>query len=345
MTGTRPGAALYNHGVSTVDELGEFALIARIAKAVERAGLTTPTAGGFALRLGIGDDAAAWSLAIGVEVATTDTMVEGVHFTAQTMAWADVGWKLWAASVSDVVSMGAVPLVGVVTLGIPGTLEVGAIDDVYVGLLEACAAYGTVIAGGDIVRSREVFLTVALNGVCEGELLRRDAARPGDAIGASGPLGGSNGGLRLLREGRQAPDALASAHRRPAPRVASGLALGAAGVTGAMDVSDGLVADLAKLCRASGVGARIDAASVPIAPALHEAFGEEEALACALGGGEDYEVVFTGSREAVERAVASIEGAAVIGEIVEDMTGRVRVRSADGTELEVSDAGWEHLGS
>lgn len=345
MTGTRPGAALYNHGMTTVGEMGEFPLIERIAKAIERKGLAAPTAGGFSLQLGIGDDAAAWTLGSGTEIVTTDTMVEGVHFTQATMSWTDVGWKLWAANVSDVVSMGAVPLVGIVTLGTPATLEMSAIARLYEGMVDACRHYGTLIVGGDIVNSREVFVTVALYGVCEGELLRRDVARPGDAVGVSGALGGSNGGLRLLRDGRPTPDGLATAHRRPTPRVATGLELRAAGVTGAMDVSDGLVADLAKLCRASGVGARIDAASVPIAPALYEAFGDEEALACALGGGEDYEVLFTGSCEAVERAVASIEGASVIGEIVEDMTGRVRVRSADGAELEVSDAGWEHLGS
>jgi thiamine-monophosphate kinase len=329
--------------VNTVGELGEFPLIARIAKAVERAGLAAPTAGGFRLHLGIGDDAAAWSLASGVEISTTDTMVDDVHFTAQTMSWTDVGWKLWAANVSDVISMGAVPLVGVVTLGIPASLDVSAIDDLYAGMLEACARYGTLLVGGDIVRTRETFVTVALNGVCEGAVLRRDVARPGDVVGVSGALGGSNGGLRLLRASGEAPDALANAHRQPTPRVATGLALVAAGVTGAMDVSDGLVADLAKLCRASGVGATIDAGRVPVAPALLEAFNEEDALACALGGGEDYEVLFTGSREAVERAMAQIDGAQIIGEIVDDTAGRVRVLGADGAEIEVSDAGWEHL--
>ena len=339
----RATGALYNRGVSTVGELGEFPLIARIAKAVERAGLAAPTAGGFRLHLGIGDDAAAWSLASGVEISTTDTMVDGVHLTAQTMSWTDVGWKLWAANVSDVTSMGATPLVGIVTLGIPASLDVSAIDDLYAGMLEACAYYGTLLVGGDIVRTRETFVTVALNGVCEGEVLRRDIARPGDVIGVSGALGGSNGGLLLLRAGGEAADALASAHRRPTPRVATGLALVTAGVTGAMDVSDGLVADLAKLCRASGVGATLHAPDVPVAMALYETFNDEDSLACALGGGEDYEVLFTGSREAVERAVAQIGGAQIIGEIVDDTAGRVRVLGADGVELEVSDAGWEHL--
>ncbi len=329
--------------VTTVGELGEFPLIERIASAIDRASLAAPTAGGFSLALGIGDDAAAWSLARGVQVTTTDTAVENVHFTQQTTPWADLGWRTWAANVSDIISMGATPLVGVVTLGIPGSLDVTAIDDLYVGMIDACRAYGTLIAGGDIVSSRDVFVTVALMGVCEGDLLRRDVAQPGDVIGVSGPLGGSAGGLRVLQRGLMSNDALLTAHRRPTPRVSTGQALLDAGVTGAMDVSDGLVADLAKLCRASGVGARVDSPLVPVASALHESFSDEESLLCALGGGEDYEVLFTGPRQAVERAVASIDGAAVIGEIVADTPGRVIVLGADGNELEVSDAGWEHL--
>lgn len=294
--------------------------------------------------LGIGDDAAAWSIPSGVEVVTTDTVVEGVHFTRETVPWADLGWRLWVANVSDVISMGGTPLVGVVTLGLPADLDVAAIDALYGGLIEACRHYGTLIAGGDIVRSRDVFVSVTLSGVCESEPLRRDRARPGYAIGVSGPLGGSGGGLRVLLEGLVPNDALVAIHRRPRPRVASGMALCDAGVRVAMDVSDGLVADVAKMCRASGVGAMLLAAKVPVESALHETFNDEDALFLALGGGEDYEVVFAGEPDAVERAVAKIDGAVVIGQVVDDTPGRVRVLDAAGDELTVSNAGWEQLG-
>ncbi len=335
--------AIYNLSVTTVGELGEFPLIERIATAIKRASLAVPTAGGFRLELGIGDDAAAWSLARGVQVNTTDTAIEGVHFTSQTMPWADLGWRVWAANVSDIISMGATPLVGLVTLGLPRSLDVTAIDDLYAGMIEACREYGTLIAGGDIVSSRDTFVTVALMGVSEGNLLRRDVARLGDVVGVSGPLGASEGGLRMLQRGLAFNDALLIAHRHPIPRVAIGKALLDAGVTGAMDISDGLVADLGKLCRASGVGATVDAISVPVAAALQDLFSTEEALLCALGGGEDYEVLFTGPREAVTRAVAVIDGASVIGEIVADTSGRVIVLAANGNELQLRDAGWEHL--
>jgi thiamine-monophosphate kinase len=148
----------------------------------------------------------------------------------------------------------------------------------------------------------------------------------GDLVGVSGPLGGSAGGLRLLQRGLMSNDALISAHRRPRPRVSTGLALLNSGITGAMDVSDGLIADLAKLCRASGVAATTDSRLVPVAHALHESFSEEEALLCALGGG-----------------VASIDGAAVIGEIIAGTPGRVTVLGADGNERGVTETGWDHL--
>jgi thiamine-monophosphate kinase len=330
--------------VTTVGEIGEFPLIERIAAAVDGARLPAPSTGGFRLNLGIGDDAAAWTPARGTEVLTTDTVVEGVHFTRETVPWLDLGWRLWAANVSDVIAMGGVPLVGVVTLGLPGSLEVQAIDDLYAGMIEACGEYGTLIVGGDIVTSRDVFVTLALNGVCEGRVLRRDVARPGDVIGVSGPLGGSAGGLRVMSDHLAPNDALVAIHRRPKPRVSTGLALAEAGVTGAMDVSDGLIADLGKLCKASGVAATVRATDVPVEPSLYESFGAQEALLLALGGGEDYEVLFTGPREAVERAVEAIDGAGVIGEVTSGKAGDVRVIDKDGRKMALVATGWEHLG-
>jgi thiamine-monophosphate kinase len=329
--------------MTTVGNLGESGLIERIAATVAEANLAAPTAGGFELRLGIGDDAAAWTIASGVEVSTTDTMVEGVHFTRETTPWADVGWKLWAANVSDVASMGAVPLTGVVTLALPNDLAIEAIDELYAGMLDACRCYGTLLVGGDVVSAREVIVTVAMNGVCDGDPLRRDTARPGDLVALTGPVGASAGGLRAMRRGIKGVgvDNLIAAHRRPMPRVEAGQALQEAGVTCAMDVSDGLAADLGKMCRASGVGARLDAFYVPMTPALLAVFGDD-ALELALGGGEDYELVFAAPRAAVERAMASLSGVAIVGGIVEG--SGVRVVGADGEELPLTDRGWEHLG-
>ena len=332
--------------MTTMREIGEFGLIERLAAQVDAAELKGPEYEGFALRYGIGDDAAAWRLEGGIEVATTDTVVEGSHFTRETTPWNDLGWKAWAANVSDVASMGALPLTGVVTLGLPADLPVRYIEELYEGMLDGCHEYGTLIVGGDVVSSRDVFVSVTMNGVCIGEPLVRSAAKPGDAIAVAGRLGGSAGGLLLLQGRRvsasRASQALIEAHRRPRPSVDAGLRVVRAGLRCAMDLSDGLVADLAKMCRASGVSARIDAERVPVAPALLEAF-PDEALQIALGSGEEYVLLFAGPRDAARTLAAELPSAAVIGEITEDEPGRVRVVDGSGADIPVDRKGWEHL--
>ena len=254
--------------MTTVRQIGELALIERLAERVSRARLEPPALDGFALLTGIGDDAAVWRLERGLTVTTTDTMVEGTHFTSQTASWADVGWKLWTANVSDVAAMGGTPLAGVVTLGLPSATPLRAVDDLYDGMLEACRSYRTLLAGGDIVDSPTAFFTVAMSGACIHSPLTRAAGRPGDAVAVTGPLGASAAGLRLLLAGRTPSSAaersLAEAHRRPCARVDAGQRLVEAGVRCAMDLSDGLVADLGKLALASGCGVRVDASAVPV---------------------------------------------------------------------------------
>ena len=332
--------------MTTVRQIGELALIERLAERVSRARLEPPALDGFALLTGIGDDAAVWRLERGLTVTTTDTMVEGTHFTSQTASWADVGWKLWTANVSDVAAMGGTPLAGVVTLGLPSATPLRAVDDLYDGMLEACRSYRTLLAGGDIVDSPTAFFTVAMSGACLEEPLARSAGRAGDAVAVTGPLGASAAGLRLLLAGRtptsEAERALAEAHRRPCARVDAGQRLIEAGVRCAMDVSDGLAADLGKLALASGCGVRIDAAAVPVAPAARELF-PDEATQLALGGGEDYELVFAGPLPAVSRAVAALPGAAVVGELTKTERGSVSVVDASGAPVEVAETGWEHL--
>ena len=329
----------------TVGDIGELGVIDRLAAQVSHAQLKPPAVRGFELLLGIGDDAAAWRLDGGTEVITTDTVIHGTHFTRETIPWTDLGWKAWAANVSDIAAMGAAPLTGIVTLGLPADLPIDALDALYDGMLEACACYGTLLVGGDIVTSHELFVTIAMNGLCQGPPLTRSTARPGNLVAVTGPLGASLGGLRALRStpplvGPEA-EALVRAHRRPAPRVESGASLVAAGVTCAMDVSDGLVADLAKLCRASGVGARVEGTRVPIAPELSVTYAGESLL-LALEGGEDYEILFAGPRDAVGRAIAVIEGAAAIGEITADASAVVVV-DASGAPIDTAGLGWEHL--
>ena len=253
-----------------------------------------------------GDDTAAWRTSDCIELFTTDTVVEGVHFTRVTTPWWDLGWKCIASNVSDIAAMGGLPAYALITLGLPAETEVGDLEELYRGMLEMGNKCGAAIIGGDMVRSPVVFITVGLTGVHGGSPMLRTNGQPGDLVGVTGFLGGSGGGLRLMledeeeqsRPGRN-PTASSEAvaylrhqHRRPEPAVKEGQILADVGVRTAMDVSDGLADDLGKLCRASGLSARLDAERIPAHPYLKEVYPDDY-LGLALHGGEDYLLLFT----------------------------------------------------
>lgn len=331
-----------------VSELGEFGIIERL-----RAFLASHGAAKAAGRLaaGIGDDAAVWRTEGGVTVATTDTLVAGVHFLPERTPWRDTGWKALAVNVSDVAAMGATPDFALVTLGLPADTPVAEIDELYAGLAEAGEAYGVSITGGDIVRAPTFFISVALTGYAgagaSGEplVMRRSAALAGDLLAVSGSLGGAAGGLHALQRGCADMETLIARHARPPARLQTGLAAREAGVRCAIDVSDGLLQDLSQICRASGVGAAVRRDALPIDPALAGAFEAEEALRFAVAGGEDYELLLAGSRQAIEAAARSSDvPLTIIGEIVADPEHRVTLLDASGRELAIPE-GWDHLRS
>ncbi len=324
-----------------VSDLGEFALIQRLAAAI---GSAPP----LALIVGIGDDAAAWRQGDSVLLATTDTLVEGVHFLPDVCPWPDLGWKALAVNVSDIAAMGGQPLFALVTLALPPDTAVAAVDDLYAGLQECAAEYGVTIAGGDIVRAPQVMLSVALLGRAEmserGEpfLLRRDAARPEHVIAVTGTLGDSAAGLRRLRQGITPDDPLARAHLRPRPPLATARQAARLGLPCGIDVSDGLLQDLGHICDISGLAATVRSADVPISEKLRQAF-PKDAITLACSGGEDYQMVFAGPPDIMDelRTIAT-ESLTVIGEMTE---GEPRVRLIDdaGSEIDVHTPGWDHL--
>lgn len=327
--------------------LGEFGLIQRLTRMVSEAGVAaSPPGSGFPLLIGIGDDAAAWRTKDGVELCTTDTVVEGVHFNRDTTPWQDLGWKVMAANISDIAAMGGAPLYALVTLGLPDDTLVSAIDALYEGIIECCREYGAAIAGGDVVRSAVAFVSVTLHGVQPGPPMLRSAARPGDLVGVTGFLGSSRGGLELLtrhlRAEAEATDYLCGAHRRPQPRIAEGRILSKEGVLAAMDISDGLVEDLGKMLLASGAAAQVDSWRVPVHPLLEQAF-PGGALRLALTGGEDYELLYTAPAPIMERTLAKISHAAVIGRVVEGAPGKVAVLDREGGQLQGLEPGWDHF--
>ena len=329
-----------------VKDTGELGLIQLLKRMVEEARLS-PEVPGSRLRLGIGDDAAAWDSPPGIPLLTTDTAVQGVHFTPESTPWRDLGWKIMVANLSDIAAMGGAPLYAVVTLGLPAETPVADVEELYQGMLEACGQYPTGIVGGDVVHSPVPFVTVALTGVSTNEPLTRSSARPGDTIAVTGYLGSSAGGLEVLVNGAQVPahthQHLVQAHRRPCPRIREGQLLMRAGIRCAMDVSDGLVDDLSKLCQASGVAARIAIDRVPVHPLLQEALPQDYQRR-ALHGGEEYQLVFTGPLDKVQGVLNHLpEEAQTIGEIVEGEPGQVVVLEATGQESPIQGHGWDHF--
>jgi thiamine-monophosphate kinase len=332
-----------------VKDLGEFGVIELLNRIVvkERSGPDHGAPFNFRLLVDTGDDTAAWQAGEATELFTTDTVVEGVHFTRRTTPWRDLGWKSLASNISDIAAMGGQPTYALVTLGLPPETEVEDLKQLYQGMLEIGNKYGVAIVGGDMVRSPVVFITIALTGVREGKPTLRSTARPGDQVAVTGYLGSSGGGLKLMQKGIQASteaiECLCQAHRRPEPAVASGAILAQGGVVTAMDISDGLADDLSKLCLASHVSARIFAEKVPVHPLLKEAFPEEY-LDLALNGGEDYQLLFTAPSKVMELVLPKLpEEAGIIGEIVAGAPGQVTVVDSSGREIIAGRAGWDHF--
>ena len=328
-----------------VRDTGEFRLIDLLAET-----LAAEDAEGAGL--GIGDDAAVWEGEAGTRVLTTDAMVEGVHFDLDLTGWRDLGWKAMAVNLSDLAAMGCLPTCSVVTLGLRDDLRVEGLVEMYRGMAEACRSHGGRVVGGDIVRSPVFFVSVTMEGEAavsdpdgRGVVLTRHTAEIGEVIAVTGSLGDSAGGLHLALAGEEFDDSterLRAAHFRPEPRLVAGQALARDGIRAAMDISDGLVGDLSKLCEASGVGAVVRGGDVPISDALRSRFPDKW-FSLALTGGEDYELLFTGREETVSEASNAVDvPVTIIGEIVEASRG-VSVLDADGMAIDAERGGWDHF--
>jgi len=242
---------------------------------------------------------------------TTDLLMEGVHFRLHWGAPADLGWKALAQNLSDIAAMGGTPTHAVIALGLPPHYPPDDAVALYRGMGELAALAGVDIAGGDTIKSiGPLTLGVTVLGrVDAAAVLTRAGGRADDALYVTGALGAAAAGVRLLDSGRPVPEALHDAVRaqlRPQPRLAAARALAATGlVTAMMDLSDGVATDLHRLCRASGVGAEVDRAALPIAPVVPRAcrWLAEGGVACdpvalALGGGEDFELLLAAPADA-----------------------------------------------
>ena len=263
--------------------VGEFALIDRWFR---RPGRRSDVV------LGVGDDAALLRVPQDRElVAATDTLVEGRHFLAGIEA-RSVGHQALAVNLSDLAAMGAEPAWALLSLSLP-EVEEAWLDEFAAGFFALADRCGIELIGGDTVRGPRVITVTALGLVEPGTALRRDGARPGDGVYVSGTPGEAAAGLELLRSGRreQAPG-LVRRQLYAEPRLALGRALRGL-ASAAMDVSDGLAGDLARLCAASGVGAELQLEQLPVSPALRAVLPPANAEHYVLHGGDDYELLFT----------------------------------------------------
>src|SRR5487761_1511 len=301
---------------------------------------------------GIGDDAAVLSLRPGYRLLlTADLSIEGVHFDLALHPAESVGHRALARSLSDIAAMGGTPRFALVSIALSTRTSRRWVERFYAGLFALARRSGVEIAGGDTARSSgKTLADVMVAGeAAANKVLLRSGARPGDRLYVAGELGASALGLGLLRSKFRGNSlALRTAvrvHLYPEPQCKLGRYLAARRLaSAAMDLSDGLSTDLARLCTASGVGARLCTEQIPVVRSL-PAIGPRgpSSLSLALHGGEDYKLLFTVPPAKVSRLAAALRGIRLfeIGAITASRA--IILVSGDGTEQPLAPAGYDHF--
>jgi thiamine-monophosphate kinase len=331
-----------------LSSLGEFGLIELIRKASQRS-ITPGTPAHSRLILGIGDDAAAWRGSERVQLATTDSLIENVHFTFSSTSWRDLGHKSLAVNLSDIAAMGGTPTYAFVSICCPPDIDSSDILDYYEGLNALAARYDVIVAGGNLTRAPVVNTTVFVTGEVMAErMLTRSAARLGQAVAVTGSIGGASATVAALRSGArldELPPRLTAALLRPEPRLKEARVLADAGVECAIDVSDGLLADLTHICEASDLSAVIEVERVPLHPDC--VVPSVDINMVALGGGEDYELLVAGNAAHIRAASALLDTPiTIIGRMVENSElPRVTLIGPDGKNVAPIEKGWNHFQS
>jgi thiamine-monophosphate kinase len=314
----------------TVGESGEFSLIDAVT-----AGRAQPAS----TLLGPGDDAAVVAAADGRVVATTDVLVQGVHFRLDWSTAEQVGRKAVAVNLADLAAMGASPTSVLVGLACPASTKSQVVLDLAKGMWEEARRVGAGLVGGDMVAAEQIVLSVtALGDLAGREPVTRSGAQPGDVLAVRGKLGWAAAGLAVLGRGFRSPATVVNAQRYPEPPYADGPAAAAAGATSMIDISDGLLADLGHVAAASGVAFDLARERLPVDQKLVEvaaALGADP-LTWVLTGGEDHALAAT-----FPTAGQIPAGWLHIGAAVAAGEGAVPV-TVDGKEYEVAEPGWQH---
>ena len=272
-------------------DCGEHALIARIKERLSMPSWVV---------VGPGDDAAAIEPVRGaLDVLTTDSQVEGVHFDRRFVPPDAIGHRALAVNLSDLAAMGARPRAALLSLALPAALELTAFDQMLDGFVSLAGRHGVTLIGGNITSTPgPLVINVTASGtVHRRKILTRAGARAGDEVFVTGTLGDAAAGLLRLQAGQiTADDADAARYLRPDPRVRAGMLLGRnRAASSCMDLSDGLADGVRQIAEASGVGIRLDASAIPVGQALRDnhARNGPDPLDLAFRGGDDFELLFT----------------------------------------------------
>ena len=333
-----------------VSSLGEFGLIDHLTKNIELNNASTV--------VGVGDDAAVIDAFGKQTIITTDLLVEGVHFDMMYTPLKHLGYKSVVVNLSDVYAMNAVPTQITVSIAFSNRFSVEALEEFYEGVYAACEKYGVDLVGGDTTSSQKGFIisVTAIGEVAPGNFVKRSTAQKGDLICVSGFLGGAFLGLTLLerekriyRENPQVqPDLEGEKYvigkiLKPEARkdIVEFFESSALVPTAMMDVSDGLSSDILHICQQSRLGCVLYEEKIPIhEDARHAAFKFKlDPTACALSGGEDYELLFTVKQEDHEKLVLN-EEISVIGYMTEVEKG-AHIFTKGGNKFPITAQGWK----
>ncbi len=335
-----------------IGSLGEFGLIDHLTKNIELQNASSV--------LGVGDDAAVIDHFGKQTVVTTDLLLEGVHFDLAYTPLKHLGYKSVIVNLSDIYAMNAIPTQIVLGIGISNRFSVEGIDEFYEGVYAACNKYGVDLIGGDTTSSQKGFVIsiTAIGEVAPDKFVKRSTAQKGDLLCVSGDLGGAYVGLLFLEREKKIfmespgvqPDLEGESYvigrlLKPEARkdIVEFLAQQEIMPTSMMDISDGLSSEILHICKESNLGCVLYEDKIPVHEDMKKAAFkfEIDPTACALSGGEDYELLFTISQNEYDKLVLN-EQISVVGYMTDAEQGATIITKGGGKHA-ITAQGWNHL--
>lgn len=341
-----------NNERTEISNLGEFGLIEHLTKNIELQNASS--------LLGVGDDAAVIDHFGKQTVITTDLLVESVHFDLTYTPLKHLGYKSVIVNLSDIYAMNAIPTQIVISIGISNRFSVEAVNEIYEGIYAACDKYGVDLVGGDTTSSQKglIISITAIGEVAPDQFVKRSTAQKGDLLCVSGDLGGAYIGLLFLEREKKIflespgvqPDLEGEAYvvgklLKPEARkdIIEFFAKENIQPTAMMDISDGLSSEILHICKQSNLGCVLYEEKIPIADATRNAAFkfELDPTACALSGGEDYELLFTIPQAEYDKLVLN-EQISVVGYMTEPEQG-AHIITKGGSKHAITAQGWNHM--